>query len=126
MIAVVVAIAATVYVYVSGMIGGTTQKTSTITMNKFLVDDPNDTIIWLVAGLEGNEVEVGSYFWSLLADTGVNSSGASISFNDNDGDGYVTPGDTFAVTAGSNDRFVFLLTETSTDQTIFKSLMAKY
>ena len=42
MVAITVAIAATVYVYVSGMIGGTATKTSTLSMNTFSQDDGNN------------------------------------------------------------------------------------
>jgi len=56
MVAITVAIAATVYVYVSGMIGGTTAKASTLSMNTFSFDDSAQQRIWLVSGIEGEAV----------------------------------------------------------------------
>ena len=126
MVAITVAIAATVYVYVSGMIGGTTQKTSTISMNQYDKDDPSDTIVWLISGLEGEPIAVGSFSWSLLDDTGANVSGATVTLNDNDNNSYANPGDTFSVDAGADDYYTFLLTDIGTDWTIFRSTMTKY
>ena len=126
MVAITVAIAATVYVYVSGMIGGTAQKASTISMNQYDKDDPSDTIVWLVAGLEGEAVAIGSYSWSLLNDNGANVTTATLTLNDNDNNSYVNPGDTFSVDAGADGYYTFLLTDSSTGATVFKSTMTKY
>ncbi|MCK5112798.1 MAG: type IV pilin N-terminal domain-containing protein [Thermoplasmatales archaeon] len=126
MVAITVAIAATVYVYVSGMIGGTATKTSTLSMNLFSQDDANDVRIWLVSGIEGEAVQNTSYAWSLLNSAGTNASGATCTFNEVTGLGYVNAGDTFTIDAGADGYFVFMLTDTATGQTIYKSPSAKY
>ena len=140
MVAITVAIAATVYVYVSGMIGGTATKTSSISMNTFSKDDAENKVIWLVAGLEGDAVSDTSYTASVLdADTGspqnvyldgvgTGACGAWVNFSDSDGDGYVNPGDTFSVTinATTSGYYVFMLTDTATGSTLYKSATTKY
>ena len=99
MVAITVAIAATVYVYVSGMIGGTSTKASTLSMNTFSFDDSAQQRIWLVSGIEGEAVSDSSYSWALLNSTGANATSATCQFNEVTGTGYVNAGDTFAVTA---------------------------
>ena len=130
MVAITVAIAATVYVYVSGMIGGTATKTSTLSMNTFSQDDAANTRIWLVSGIEGEPILDNSYAWSLLDSTGVNATGATCTFNEVTGLNYVNAGDTFAVNTtagvGGDGYYVFMLTDTATGQTIYKSSSVKY
>jgi len=130
MVAITVAIAATVYVYVSGMIGGTATKTSTLSMNLFSQNDATNTRIWLVSGIEGEPIQNTSYAWSLLNSTGANASSATCVFNEVTGAGYVNAGDTFTICSGSgsaNDGyFVFMLIDTATGQTLYKSPSAKY
>ncbi len=126
MVAITVAIAATVYVYVSGMIGGTTAKASTLSMNTFSFDDSANLRIWLVSGIEGEAVSDTSYSWALLNDTGANASSATCLFNEVTGSGYVNAGDTFAVTAPTDGYYVFMLTDEASGQTIYKSSTSKY
>ena len=126
MVAITVAIAATVYVYVSGMIGGTATKSSTLSMNTFSQDDSANKRIWLVSGIEGEAVSITSYAWSLLDTNGQNSTGATCLFNEVTGSGYVNAGDTFALNTTTDGYYVFMLTDTATGQTIYKSSSVKY
>ncbi len=126
MVAITVAIAATVYVYVSGMIGGTSSKVSTLSMNTFSFDDSAQQRIWLVSGIEGEAVSDNSYSWALLNSTGANASGATCVFNEVTGSGYVNAGDTFTIIAPSDGYYVFMLTDQSSGQTIYKSSTSKY
>ena len=132
MVAITVAIAATVYVYVSGMIGGTATKTSTLSMNLFSQNDATQTRIWLVSGIEGEPVLDTSYAWSVIGDDGKNctvangyTANATCVFNEVTGPNYVNAGDTFTVVAVEG-YFVFMLTDTATGQTIYKSSSVKY
>jgi len=132
MVAITVAIAATVYVYVSGMIGGTATKTSTLSMNLFSQNDAAQTRIWLVSGIEGEPILNTSYAWSVLGSDGKNctvantyAADASCTFNEVTGPGYVNAGDTFTVVA-VDGYFVFMLIDTATGQTLYKSPSAKY
>ena len=126
MVAITVAIAATVYVYVSGMIGGTAQKASTISMNIYSRNDATNNTIWLVSGIEGEAVEDGTYTTNLLSDNGTVDSGATIVKNEVTGAGYVNSGDTFSVTSSQDGYFVFMITDTASGQTIYKSTSTKY
>lgn len=126
MVAITVAIAATVYVYVSGMIGGTATKSSTLSMNTFSQDDVADERVWLVSGIEGEAILDTSYSWSLLRTNGTNATGATCTFNEVTGSGYVNAGDTFTIDAGADGYFVFMLTDTGTGSTIYKSSSVKY
>ncbi len=126
MVAITVAIAATVYVYVSGMIGGTAQKASTLSMNIYSRNDAADQTIWLVSGIEGEAVDINSYSAVLLRANGTVAN-STILFNEVTGTGYVNAGDTFTVTANDGDGYyVFMLTDTATGQTIYKSTSTKY
>jgi len=128
MVAITVAIAATVYVYVSGMIGGTAQKASTISMNIYSRNDATNETIWLVSGIEGEAVEDGTYSTTLLYDNGtLAASGApAIQKQEVTGAGYVNSGDTFKCTAPQDGYFVFMITDTASGQTIYKSTSTKY
>jgi len=126
MVAITVAIAATVYVYVSGMIGGTATKSSTLSMNTYSQDDAAQTRIWLVSGIEGEAVADTSYAWSLLTDAGVNATGANCTFNEVTGSGYVNAGDSFTIVAPVDVYYVFILIDTSTGSTIYNSSSVKY
>ena len=108
------------------MIGGTSTKTSTISMNTFSFDDSAQQRIWLVSGIEGEAISDTSYSWALLNSTGGNASGATCVFNEVTGSGYVNAGDTFTIIAPSDGYFVFMLTDQSSGQTIYKSSTAKY
>jgi flagellin-like protein len=127
MVAITVAIAATVYVYVSGMIGGTTTATPTIAMNIFSRDDGLNRIIWHVTQVEGEPVSENAYSWALLyANNGTNVSGASLDFRDNNNDDYINSGDTFEVNAGRDGTFVLTITDSATGKLLFKSAKTKY
>ncbi len=138
MVAITVAIAATVYVYVSGMIGGTATKSSTLSMNNFSQNDAKQERIWLVSGIEGESILDTSYDAVLLnaqgkADSASNYStyqnstnGGCIVFNEVTGLGYVNAGDTFTVVASGDGYFTFMLSDTATGQTIYKSPLVKY
>jgi flagellin-like protein len=126
MVAITVAIAATVYVYVSGMIGGTATKASTLSMNIYQRNDASNQTIWLVSGIEGEAVADGSYEGRLLAANGTIDSGATITKQEVTGAGYVNAGDTFVVTASQDGYFVFMITDTASGQTIYKSASTKY
>jgi flagellin-like protein len=126
MVAITVAIAATVYVYVSGMIGGTATKASTLSMNIYQRNDASNQTIWLVSGIEGEAVADGSYEGRLLAANGTIDSGATITKQEVTGAGYVNAGDTFVVTASQDGYFVFMITDTASGQTIYKSTSTKY
>ena len=130
MVAITVAIAATVYVYVSGMIGGTATKTSTLSMNTFSQNDATNTRVWLVSGIEGEAILNTSYDWALLDINGIIHATATCQLNEVVGPGYINSGDTFTVISGpgigDDGYFVFMLTDTSTGATIFKSPSVKY
>ena len=136
MVAITVAIAATVYVYVSGMIGGTATKTSTLSMNNFSQNDHANTRIWLVSGIEGEAILDTAYAWALLDTNGENASinaiqityltNTTCTFNEVSGSGYINSGDTFTVIVPVDGYYVFMLTDTATGQTIYKSPSVKY
>jgi FlaG/FlaF family flagellin (archaellin) len=138
MVAITVMIAASVYVYVSGMIGGEGSKTPTLLVSMFDVNEAEHEIVWLVTGIEGHPVDNSSYTALLLNSTtgvGLNVSlngggtigtvDAWVNFTDNDGDGYVNPGDVFRVKA-HDGSFVFMLLDKNTGSSIFKSEPRKY
>jgi len=126
MVAITVAIAATVYVYVSGMIGGTAQKTATLSMNIYSRDDASNQTIWLVSGIEGEAVEDGSYDTTLLTDAGTVDATATFVKNEVTGAGYLNAGDTFTVTSSADGYYVFMITDMASGQTIYKSTSTKY
>ena len=126
MVAITVAIAATVYVYVSGMIGGTAQKASTIAMNIYSRNDATNETVWLVSGIEGEAINTSSYSAVLLDASGNPDTGATITFQEVSQAGYVNSGDTFKVNSTTDGYFVFMITDTASGQTIFKSTSTKY
>ena len=87
MVAITVAIAATVYVYVSGMLTGGSQKTPDIA---FIMDDANDR-------LTVTKVSVTNIPWDT---TNMVISGAITLADLYDDDGFVTAGDYFANCTG--------------------------
>ena len=125
MVAITVAIAATVYVYVSGMIGGTATKASTLSMNIYSRNDAGQNVIWLVSGVEGEAVLNTSTNKYLLNSSGA-AAAITYTFNDVNTDGYVNAGDTFSITAPSDGYYVFMISDTGTGATIFKSTSTKY
>ena len=126
MVAITVAIAATVYVYVSGMIGGTATTSSTIAMNIFEKDTSAHTVIWMVAQVEGETIADDEFGWTLLNNIGQNATGAILLFNDNNVDNYVNSGDTLAVNTTSSGSYVLTLFDMGTGSLLFKSGSTKY
>ncbi len=125
MVAITVAIAATVYVYVSGMTGETTTKTSKLSMNLYSQDDVTNTRIWLVSGIEGEKILNTSYSAVLLnVSGGVDS--ATITFNEITGPGSINAGDTFTIVASGDGYFTFMLSDIVTGTTIYKSGSVRY
>ena len=61
----------------------------------------------------------------LLNDTGAAAT-ITYTFNDVNSDTYVNAGDTFSITAPSDGYYVFMISDTSTGATIFKSTSTKY
>jgi flagellin-like protein len=125
MVAITVAIAATVYVYVSGMIGGTATKASTLSMNIYSRNDANQNVIWLVSGIEGEAILNTSTNKYLLNASGA-AAAITYTFNDVNSDNYINAGDTFSITAPSDGYYVFMISDTGTGATIFKSTSTKY
>ena len=95
MVAITVAIAATVYVYVSGMLGGGPSSSATVS----LVQTGNYVSIQKVES-ETN-IPVGSCSITVVDNTGSNQTTAAPTINDNDGDTYLSGGDTIGITTGS-------------------------
>ena len=101
------------------------KKSSTLSMNLFSQNDATNTRIWLVSGIEGEAILDTSYNAVLLnAVGGVDS--AIITFNEVTGAGYINPGDTFTVVASADGYFTFMLSDTATGATIYKSNQVKY
>lgn len=125
-VAIIVVIVATVYIYVGGTSTTDLGRSSTITMNIFDRNVNTQTVIWMVTQIEGESIEADEYQWSLLDTSDVNVSGATLAFADNPIDNYINAGDTFTVVASENGYFVFMLTDTATGQTIYKSSSVKY
>jgi flagellin-like protein len=76
MVAITVAIAATVYVYVSGMIGGTQKKTPTVSL---IPDDTNN--LFTVASADANIA------WADITITAINNTGVTVTGLVNSGAG---------------------------------------
>ena len=125
MVAITVAIAATVYVYVSGMIGGTATKASTLSMNIYSRNDAGQQVIWLVSGIEGEAILNTSTNKFLLGSDG-SAATFNYTFNDVNSDNYINAGDTFSITADADGYYVFMISDTGTGATIFKSTSTKY
>ena len=98
---------------------------TTISMNLFSQNDATNTRIWLVSGIEGEAILDTSYNAVLLNAVGEVDS-ATITFNEVTGPGYVNAGDTFTVVASGDGYFTFMLSDTATGSTIYKSPAAKY
>ena len=120
MVAITVAIAATVYVYVGGMTGGIATKTSKLFMNLYSQDDVTNTRIWLVSGIEGEAILNTSYNAVLLNASGEVDA-ATITFNEVTDAGYINAGDTFTVVASGDGYFTFMLSDPATGATIYTS-----
>jgi hypothetical protein len=107
------------------MIGGTATKSSTLSMNVYSRNDASQQVIWLVSGIEGEAILNTSTNKYLLNATGASAS-FTFTFNDVNSDGYINAGDTFAVTATSDGYYVFMISDTGTGATVYKSTSTKY
>jgi flagellin-like protein len=110
MVAITVAIAATVYVYVSGMLGGGPSATATVS----LVQTGNYITLQKVES--ESRIPWGSVLLNLVDNNGANQTDAIVeasSKNDNDGDTYLSGGDTIAIqsiaTLSGNEPYTLTL-----------------
>ena len=118
MVAITVAIAATVYVYVSGMMGGGSSATPTMAMN---VDNANDkfTVVSAEVDVSWSDVKIKSdTTGGLTANGGTNTSltaGVYIECSTLDLTGDITAGDYFTITwpASGSVEFTFLYEPTN-------------
>jgi hypothetical protein len=126
MVAITVSVAATMYVFVSSMTSGTTEnKALTISMNVYARNDALNETIWLVSGIAGEAIQIGSFETSLLYANGTIAS-AIINHQEVTGSGYLNSGDTFKVIAPEDGYYVFIITDVSTRQIIYESSTSKY
>ena len=102
------------------------EPTTSIAMNIFDRDTSAYTVIWMVSQVEGETVAYDEYDWTLLDTSGVNVSGATFSFNDNNNDNYVNSGDNFAINTTSSASYVLTLSDRGTGSLLFKSASTKY
>jgi flagellin-like protein len=97
MVAITVAIAATVYVYVSGMIGGTQKQTPNVSM----VSDNSGNLLRVASA----DVDIA---WADIEITATNTTGATVTGTTSYAGSYVTAGDTISydtwLDAHSGDR----------------------
>jgi len=126
MVAITVAVAGTIYYYISGLSDLPVKHTSSLSMNVYSRDDLNNETIWFVSGLSGAAIKDGSYETSLVNQNGTRDFGATIVKQETTGDGYVNTGDTFIVTASQDGYYIFILTDKSGGSAIFKSSLSKY
>ena len=124
--AVAVACATMTYVFVSGMVGGISQKSSLLSLELLSQNDTANITVWVVTDIEGEPIKDGNYEASLLFETGTKDYGVTIIKQEIVGSGYINIGDTFKVKASRDGRFVFTITDTLADKTIFKSILTKY
>jgi len=126
MVAITIAVATTVYFYITGVIGETSPKSSTLALTVYSRDDSLNETIWLVSGFSGEAISEDSYESILLFDNGTVDSGANITKQEVMGAGFVNSGDTFTVRASEDGVFVFLITDKHTGSTMFKSTPSRY
>lgn len=124
-VAIAVAVAATVYVYINDITGASGSNPTLFSMNLMMNDDPNNCAVWIVSNVEGPPIEDTKLNKTLLTPMGTGDVNPSIEFNDMNGDGYVNPGDTYAVTASMNDHFEFLITN-PLGAIVYKSTSIQY
>lgn len=126
MVAITIAVATTVYFYISGVIGETSPKSSTLALSVYSRDDSLNVTIWLVSGFSGETIPDDSYEAILLYNNGTADTGANITKQEVMGAGFVNSGDTFTVIASEDGNFVFLITDKHTGSTMFKSIPTRY
>ena len=95
MVAITVAIAATVYVYVSGMLGGGPSSSATVS----LVQTANYVSIQKVTS--ETPISAASCTVTVVDNLGANQTTAAPTINDNDGDTYISGGDTISITTAT-------------------------
>ena len=127
MVAITVAVAGTIYFYISGGFSGEPMQTSSsLSLYIYSRDDSSNKTIWLVSGLSGAAVKDDSYETLLLFENGSKDIGATIVKQEAIQPGYVNAGDTFTVTASQDGFFVFIITDTLTEEPLYKSTVSKY
>ena len=94
-------------------------------MNVYSRNDANEQVIWLVSGIEGEAILTNSTNKYLIDNVGA-PAGFNITFNDVNGDWYINAGDTFALVADDDGYYVFMISDTGTGATIYKSTTTKY
>lgn len=112
MVAITVAIAATVYVYVSGMLGGGPTQSATVS----LVQSGDYISVQKVTA--GGPITESDTKYSLVSNTGLNESTATIIYNDNDGDGLISGGDTITIGGTLSGLSPYTLTMIYSDDAI--------
>jgi hypothetical protein len=111
MIAISVAIASTTYILISNISQASGSNPTVISMNLMINDDTKNCATWIVTNVEGPTVEDVKIDKILMTDFGVQVNNCSFDFNDMNNDGYVNVGDTYTVTASSDDYYAFLITD---------------
>ena len=110
------------------------KSTTTMTMNNLSSDDAANTVVWTVFRVEegGGPLKETDVNYKLRNATGsaVNGTGVpnllGVTFTDSDGDGYISSGDTFVVTAVADGTYRFWIAEKSTDTTVAGTEYTKY
>jgi hypothetical protein len=102
------------------------QTSSSLSLYIYSRDDSSNKTIWLVSGLSGAAVKDDSYETLLLFENGSKDIGATIVKQEAIQPGYVNAGDTFTVTASQDGFFVFIITDTLTEEPLYKSTVSKY
>jgi len=126
MVSITVAIAAISYVHFTGIAVSSDEDLTTLAMNIYFKDDDANTVVWEVSGLEGATLKEENYDAKLLHNNGTKDEGATILFQDIISPGYVNEGDTFKVKASEDGYFVFLITNSKSGNTIYKSALTIY
>jgi len=101
-------------------------KSPIISMNSYSWDNASNKVIWLVSGVEGNPIGPNDVESILIDESGQTQPDAEITFDDVTGEGYISPGDTYAVVAPSDGNYVFLLSYIPTGEIVFKSVLRHY
>jgi len=111
---------------INAIISNESSKPTTYSFNIYSRDDENNTIIWLVSGVEGQTIESDNVETELVNESGQSQPNAIITFNEVTGAGYVNPGDTFTVVTLSDGWYVSLLFHKISGATLYKSSLVHY
>ena len=111
MIAITVAIASTTYVLISNISQASGSNPTVLSMNLMINDDTKNCAKWIVTNVEGASLEDVKIDKFLMTGIGIHESNCTVDFNDMNNDGYVNVGDTYTITAGSDDYYAFLITD---------------